>query len=208
VTPYAASFFFIKKKNGKLRPVQDYRPINEWTIKNRYPLPLIPQLVDRIGDAKLITAVDICWGYNTVQIVEEDRHKAAFITNRGLFQPKVMFFGLTNSPATFQTMMDTIFREQIAPGTLMVYMDDIAVHTKREPNKTEEQHLERHRRLVREMLTILRQNNLYLNIDKCQFEQREVNYLGVHVGGKKIRMEEAKVEKVKIWKPPRNATEV
>ena len=105
-------------------------------------------------------------------------------------------------------MMDTIFHKQIACRTLMVYMDDIAVHTKREPNKTEEQHLERHRRLVREMLTILRQNDLYLNIDKCQFEQSKVNYLGVHVGGKKIHMEEAKVEKVKHWKPPRNATEV
>jgi hypothetical protein len=69
--------------------------------------------------------VDIRWGYNTVQIVEEDQHKAAFVTNRGLFQPKVMFFGLTNSPATFQTMMDTIFCKQIARGTLTVYMDDI-----------------------------------------------------------------------------------
>jgi len=65
-SPYAASFFFIKKKNGKLRPVQDYRPINKWTVKNRYPLPLIPQLIDRLGDAELITTVDIRWGYNTV----------------------------------------------------------------------------------------------------------------------------------------------
>jgi hypothetical protein len=194
---YAASFFFIKKKNGKLRPVQDYRPINEWTVKNRYPLPLIPQLIDRLGDAELITTVDIWWGYNTVQIVPEDQHKAAFVTNQGLFKPTVMFFGLTNSPATFQTMMDTIFCEQIMRGTLMVYMDDIAVHTKQKPNKSEEQHLERHRELVREMLTILRKNNLYLNIKKCQFEQTEVNYLGVHVGGKCISMEEAKVEKVK-----------
>jgi len=113
-SPYAASFFFIKKKNGKLRPVQDYRPINEWTIKNHYPLPLIPQLIDRIGDAELITTVDIRWGYNTVKIVPQDQHKAAFMTNLGLFKPTVMFFGLTNSPATFQTMMDTIFHEQIA----------------------------------------------------------------------------------------------
>ena len=65
-SPYAASFFFIKKKNGKLRPVQDYRPINEWTIKNKYPLPLIPQLIDQLGDAELITTVDIRWGYNMV----------------------------------------------------------------------------------------------------------------------------------------------
>ena len=129
-SPYAASFFFIKKKNGKLRPMQDYRPINKWTIKNRYPLPLIPQLIDRLGDAELITTVDIRWGYNTVQIVPEDQHKAAFVTNQGLFEPTVMFFGLTNSPATFQTMMDTIFCEQIMRRTLTVYMDDIAVHTK------------------------------------------------------------------------------
>jgi hypothetical protein len=134
-------FFFIKKKNGKLRPVQDYRPINEWTIKNRYPLPLIPQLIDRLGDAELITTVDIWWGYNTVQIVPEDQHKAAFITNQGLFEPMVMFFGLTNSPATFQTMMDTIFHEQIMRGTLTVYMDDIAVHTKWKSDESEEQHL-------------------------------------------------------------------
>jgi hypothetical protein len=119
-----------------------------------------------------------------------------------------MFFGLTNSPATFQTMMDTIFREQITRGTLTVYMDNIAVHTKRESGETEERHLARHRELVKEMLTILQNNDLYLNIDKCQFEKTEVDYLGVRVGGKEIRMEEAKVKKVRGWKLPRNATEV
>jgi hypothetical protein len=113
----------------------------------------------------------------------------------------VMFFGLTNSPATFQTMMDTIFCKQIMCGTLTVYMDDKVVHTKRKPNESEEQHFEHHRELVREMLTILRKHDLYLNIKKCQFEQTEVNYLGVHVGGKHISMEEAKVEKVKDWNP-------
>jgi hypothetical protein len=152
--------------------------------------------------------VDIEVGYNNVQICEEDRHKAAFITNLGLFEPTVMFFGLTNSPATFQTMMDTLFAEQIARGTLTVYMDDIAVHTKREAGETEEQHLERHRRLVKEMLTILRVNHLRLNIDKCHFEQREVDYLGVRIGRNKIQMEEAKVAKVKDWPPPRNVREV
>jgi hypothetical protein len=76
-----------------------------------------------------------------VRIVEEDRHKAAFVTNRGLFKPTVIFFRLTNSPAMFQTMMDTIFKEQIAQGWLTVYMNDIAVHTKREPGETEDQHI-------------------------------------------------------------------
>jgi hypothetical protein len=77
-----------------------------------------------------------------VRIAPEDQHKAAFVTNQGLFEPTVMFFGLTNSPATFQTMMDTIFREQIMHGTLTVYMDDIAVHIKWKPDESEEQHLE------------------------------------------------------------------
>ena len=94
-------------------------------------------------------------------------------------------------------MMDTIFYEQIARGTLMVYMDDIAIHTKQGLNKSEEQHLEQHRRLVREMLTILRKHDLYLNIKKCQFEQTKVNYLGVCIRGKQIKMEEGKVEKFK-----------
>src|SRR6266853_1650275 len=90
----------------------------------------------------------------------------------------------------------------------MVYMDDIAIHTKREDSETEDQHLQRHQRLVREMLAILREHNLYLNIDKCQFEKQEVDYLGVRIGGKNIKMEEAKVERVKAWRPPRNVTEV
>ncbi len=79
-----------------------------------------------------------------VQIIEEDRHKAAFITNQGLFKPTVMFFGLTNSPAMFQTIMDTIFHKQIAWGTLTVYMDNIAIYTRRETNEMEDQHLARH----------------------------------------------------------------
>jgi len=87
-------------------------------------------------------------------------------------------------------------------------MDDIAMHTKREDSETEDQHLQRHRQLVREMLTILQKNNLYLNINKCQFEKRKVDYLGVRIGGKSIKMEEAKVERVKTWRPPRNVTEV
>ena len=105
-SPYAAAFFFIKKKNGKLRLVQDYRPVNSWTVKNRYPLPYIPQTIDRLRGCTLFTSCDIEWGYNTVGIKPKDRWKAAFTTERGLFEPTVMFFGLTNSPATFQTMMN------------------------------------------------------------------------------------------------------
>ena len=97
-SPYAAPFFFIKKKDGKLRPVQDYRRLNEWTIRNRYPLPLIPQLINRVRMKKLFMKFDVRWGYNNVRIKKGDEWKAAFITNEGLYEPTVMFFGMTNSP--------------------------------------------------------------------------------------------------------------
>jgi hypothetical protein len=139
-SPYTASFFFIKKKDGKLRPVQDYRPVNQWTIKNRYPLPLIPQLVDRLTGCTLYTKFDIRWGYNNIRIKEGDEWKAAFLTNEGLFEPTVMFFGLTNSPATFQTMMNTIFASEVAEGWLTIYMDDMAIHTKPRNFESDDQH--------------------------------------------------------------------
>ena len=107
--PYAANFFFVKKKDGKLRPVQDYRPLNKYTKKNRNVSPLIPQVVDRLAGCTLFTKFDIRWGYNNIRIKEGDEWKAAFLTPEGLFEPLVMFFGLTNSPATFQMMMNEIF---------------------------------------------------------------------------------------------------
>ena len=113
ISPYASSFFFIKKKDGKLRPVQDYRNINKWTVRNQYPLPLITTLIRELGGAKIYTKLDVRWGYNNVRIKAGDEHKAAFKTQRGLYEPTVMFFGLTNSPATFQAMMNALYRDTI-----------------------------------------------------------------------------------------------
>ena len=100
-SPYAASFFFIKKKDGKLCPVQDYHPINQWMKKNRNVSPLISATIDRLSSCTLFTKFDVRWGYNNIRIKEGDEWKAAFLTPEGLFEPTVMFFGLTNSPATF-----------------------------------------------------------------------------------------------------------
>jgi hypothetical protein len=122
-SPFAAPFFFVKKKDGALRPVQDYRRLNDMTIKNCYPLPLVSELMDKLKNSRYFTKIDIRWGFNNVRIKEGDEHKAAFITNRGLFEPLVMFFGLTNSPATFQAMMNDIFRDLISAGHVIVYMD-------------------------------------------------------------------------------------
>jgi len=94
----ASPFFFVKKKDGSLHPTQDYRKLNDATIKNRYPLPLISELIDKLGNAKIFSKMDVRWGYNNIHIKEDDEWKAAFRTNLGLFEPTVMFFGLTNSP--------------------------------------------------------------------------------------------------------------
>ena len=131
-SPMVAPMFFIKKKDGSLQLVQDYRALNAVTIKNRYPLPLISKLVSQLCRAQYFTKLDVHWGFNNVRIKPGDEWKAAFRTNRGLFKPLVMFFGMTNSPATFQTMMNDVFRTIIAEGIVVVYLDDILIFTKTE----------------------------------------------------------------------------
>ncbi len=131
----ASPFFFVKKKDGKLQPVQDYCKLNEMTIKNQYPLPLISELMDKLWGTKYFSKLDVRWGYNNVCIKSGDEWKAAFRTNRGLFKPTVMFFGLTNSPATFQWMMNDIFKDLITSGAVTVYLDDILIMS-----KTKEEH--------------------------------------------------------------------
>ena len=120
-SPIAAPVFFIKKKDGLLWLVQDYCALNATTVKNKYSLPLISELVSQLRRAKYFTKLDVRWGFNNVRIKPGDEWKAAFHTNRGLFEPLVMFFGMTNSPTTFQTMMNDIFRTLIAKGIVVVF---------------------------------------------------------------------------------------
>ena len=108
-SPMAALVFFIKKKDGSLQLVQDYRALNSMMVKNKYPLPLISELMSQLCGARYFTKLDVCWGFNNVRIKPRNKWKAVFRTNRGLFKLLVMFFGMTNSPATFQTMMNNIF---------------------------------------------------------------------------------------------------
>jgi reverse transcriptase-like protein len=207
-SPYAANFFFVKKKDGKLCPVQDYRPVNKWTKWNRNVSPLIPQTIDRLSGCTLFTKFDIRWGYNNIRIKPGDEWKAAFLTPEGLFEPTVMFFGLINSPATFQMMMNTIFRKQMAQGWLSVYMDNIAIHTWRRPGETEEEHRKRHQVYIHLVLEILEQYDLYLKPEKCTFEQKEIDYLGVIVGEGTLRMDPKKIQGIADWSPPTTVTEV
>ena len=106
---YAAPYFYIPKKDGTLRLVQDYRKLNQVTIKDKTPLPLIGEVINKLKEAKYFNKLDLIWEYNNVRIKESDEWKAAFLTNKGLFKPQVMYFGLCNSPGTFQRMMNSIF---------------------------------------------------------------------------------------------------
>ncbi|SJL13670.1 uncharacterized protein ARMOST_17118 [Armillaria ostoyae] len=198
-SPMASPFFFVKKKDGTLRPVQDYRKLNEMTIKNRYPLPLISELMDKLGSAKYFTKLDVRWGYNNVHIKKDDEWKAAFRTNRGLFEPTVMFFGLTNSPATFQWMMNDIFKDLIATGKVTIYLDDILIFSKT---------LEEHRKITRRVLELLRKHKLFLKAEKCEFEVLETEYLGVIISEGSIRMDPVKLAGIAEWPAPTKKKEL
>jgi hypothetical protein len=119
-----------------------------------------------------------------------------------------MLFGLTNSPATFQAMMNEIFRMEVAQGWLLVYMDDIAIHTKPLNRETEQQHKQWHKQLIHQVLEKLEEHDLYLKLEKCEFLKHEIKYLGVIVGDGVLKMNLKKLEHVKNWAIPNNPTEI
>ena len=136
------------------------------------------------------TKMDLRWRYNNVRIKEGDKWKAAFMTPEGLFEPTVMFFGLTNSPATFQAMINELLRDLINTGKVVVFIDDVIVGT-----ETEEDHDE----LVVEIIKRLEENNLYVKPEKYKWRIREVEFLGVVIGPEGIKMKKVKVKGVLEW---------
>ena len=126
-SPIALYVFFIKKKDGKLHFIQDYQKLKNLTIKNCYLLLLASDIVKKLKGAQIFTKFNIYWSYNNVQIKKGDKWKAAFVINRGLFKPRVMYFGLYNSPATFQALMNYIFANLIAKSKVAVYLNDILI---------------------------------------------------------------------------------
>jgi RNase H-like domain found in reverse transcriptase/Reverse transcriptase (RNA-dependent DNA polymerase) len=169
---------------------------------------LIPELIDQLSGCSLYTKFDIHWGYNNVRIREGDELKAAFITNKGLFEPTVMFFRLTNSPATFQTIMNSIFADDIAEKRLMVYMDNMAIDTKHRPEETDEQHVQQHWSYVERVLIKLMKHNLFLKPEKCSFEQPSIEFLGIQITQGEVQMDDNKVDKVCNWQTPTNIMEI
>jgi len=127
---YAVPCFYIPKKDGSLWLVQDYRKLNQVTIKDKMPLSLIGEVINKLKEARYFNKLNLIWGYNNVRVKEEDEWKAAFLTNKRLFEPQVMYFGLCNSPGTFQRIMNSIFRELLHKGILANYMDDFVIPAK------------------------------------------------------------------------------
>jgi len=191
--------FFVGKKDGSKRMVMDYRNLNDQTIKNNYPLPLITELIDNMGSKKVFTKMDLRWGFNNVRIKERDEWKGAFTTHIGSFEPTVMFFGMMNLPATFQAMMNEILRDLINEGKVAAFVDDVLVGT-----ETEEGHDE----IMEEILRRLEENNLYVKPEKCVWKARKIGFLGVVIGSNGIEMEEGKVEGVLSWPVPKTVKDV
>ena len=197
----ASPFFFVSKKDGWLRPTQDYQYLNQWTIKNAHPLPLISDIMDKIkaSGAKYFTKFDIRWGYNNIRIKEGDQWKAAFKTNIGLFEPMVMFFGLCNSPATFQAMMNDILKDELNDGWVIVYMDDILIFSKTKEWLEE---------MTKWVLQKLRENDLYLKPGKCEFCKTWIEYLGLITEEGKMSMDPGKLNGIWEWPVPKNMKQV
>jgi len=129
--------FFVGKKDRGKHMVMDYHRLNKQTVKNNYPLPLITDLVDSMGNKRVFTKMDLRWGYNNVRIKEGDKWKVAFTTHIGSYEPVVMFFGMTNSPATFQGMMNEILRDMINEGKVVAFIDNVLIETETEEGHDE-----------------------------------------------------------------------
>ena len=198
-SPFGAPVLFARKKDGGLRFCVDYRALNKMTVKNKYPLPRVDDLIDRLKDATCFSSLDLASGFWQVPLAEEDRYKTAFNTPLGQFQWTVMPFGLCNAPSTFQTMMDTVLRDFIDEGFVVVYMDDICIYSSSP---------ERHLRHLERVIARLGEQGLYCRPHKCSFMKTELKFLGLLVGGGKRWVDPAVKSAVSEWPIPTTRTEL
>jgi transposase InsO family protein len=191
-SPYAASILFVNKKDGGLRMCLDYRALNAITVRNNYPLPRIQDLFDQLHGATIFSSLDLQSGYYQIRIPEEDHHKTAFRTPMGLFQFRVLTFGLTNAPATFQAEMNRILAPFLRKF-VVVYLDDILIFS-----KSKEEHYSH----LAQVLEVLRREKFFAKLSKCEFLVTELKFLGHLVGKDGIRPDPSKLAAVKDWPVP------
>ncbi|KAL0171669.1 hypothetical protein M9458_031980, partial [Cirrhinus mrigala] len=191
-SPAAAGFFFVKKKDGGLRPCVDYRGLNQITVKNRHPLPLTNTALDALSGAHFFTKLDLRSAYNLVRIREGDEWKTAFITPTGHYETLVMPFGLCNSPAAFQHFINDVLRDMLGRWCY-AYLDDILIYSKT---------LEEHTQHVRAVLQRLLAHQLYCKLEKCAFHQHSTTFLGFIISAQGVAMDPQKLEAVRSWPLP------
>ena len=196
-SPYGAPVVFAKKKDGGLRLCVDYRALNKITVRDRYPLPNIGDLVDRLQGATIFSKLDLRSGYHQIRMAEKDIPKTAFVTHLGSFEWRVLPMGLTNAPATFQRLMNHLFTESTA--FVAAYLDDIIIFSK---NKEE------HKEHIRYVLETLRKNKMSLNPKKCEFGRNRIHFLGHVIGENFVQMEPDKVDAVRNWTEPTTKKEL
>jgi hypothetical protein len=197
-SPWRAPVLFMEKKDGTQQMCVDYRSLNEVTIKNKYLLPRIEDLFDRMKGASVFSKIDLRSGYHQLKIWESDIPKTAFRTKYGLYEYTVMSFGLTNAPAYFMYLINKVFMEYL-DKFVVVFMDDILIFS-----KMKEEH-EKHLRMVLEML---RSNQLYAKFSKCEFWLTKDAFLEHVISAGGISVDPSKVEDVLNWMPPTNALEI
>ena len=185
-SPYGAPLFFVKEGNKPLRGVVDYRALNRVTKRNSSPLPRCDEMFDRLGNARIFSKLDLKTGFHQIRVKEEDVEKTAFNTKYGQFEYLVMPMGLCNAPATFQSLMNSIFADYI-DDFMVIYMDDLLVYSKS---------VEDHMIHVRQVLQRLRENHLYVSPRKCEFMKSEIEFLGMIVGNNKIKVDDRKIEAI------------
>lgn len=193
ISPFASPVLLVTKEDGTWRFCVDFRKLNDMTVKDGYPIPMIDELLDELEGAKVFTKMDLRAGYHQVRMKAEDVPKTVFVTSAGHYEFKVMPFGLTNAPATFQALMNDIFKEHLRDFVL-VFFDDILVYSK---NKSD------HLRHVEIVLPILRKHQLFAKLSKCSFGQDHVEYLGHVIDQEGVRVEPNKINSVKEWPAPK-----
>jgi transposase InsO family protein len=197
-SPWGFPVLFVKKSNGKWRMCIDYRALNQVTAKNGYPLPRIQELLDQVGDTRVLSKIDLASGFWQVRLTDRAVPKTAFNTIWGKYEWLAMPFGLCNAPATFQTLMNDALRPFLGKF-VVVYLDDILIFS-----KSKEEHYEH----LRQVLEVLRKEKLITQPDKCTFATNELEFCGHVIGNGQVRPMPAKVEIVKNWPRPRNVHEV
>ena len=197
-SPAGAPILFVPKPEGKLQLCVDYRQLNKLTILNKYPLPLMTELRERVAGATVFTKLDLNDRYHLIRIRKGDEWKTAFRTHYGHYEYKVMPFGLVNAPATFQAMMKGILREFLDHG-VVVYLDEILIYSKS---------LEEHKALIKQVLARLERHNLAISLKKSVCNVDTVEFLGYIVGKDRVTMSKKKDESILSWKAPRSVKDV